>query len=46
MAEGSNKKARLREGYQGKPLAPGTKIAQPPREPAADVPVKPKDSSK
>jgi hypothetical protein len=46
MSENDNKgKRRIREGYTGRPLPPGTKI-QPPRGPAADVPVKSKDSSK
>ncbi len=45
MGEEQRRKDRVREGYQGKPLPPGTKIV-PPREPAADVPAKSKDSSK
>ena len=45
MSENDTGKHRLREGYQGKPLPPGTKV-KPPRGPAASVPVKSKDSSK
>ena len=38
-------RTRFREGYRGKPLPPGVKI-QPPKGPAADVPVKSGKSSK